>query len=313
MLRLYCQRAFAFNHPVTATLVSVSDAPIMLNVTEVLTTIISDRATAHFRAAYPRAATMPLDLAVAVAHTALAAIGRSDALYHNVEHTTHVTLVGLQILRAKQERERNVSAATWCNTVIALLCHDIGYVRGLCRADTTQALVTGSDGPLFKACVGTSDAVLMPIHVNRGKRFIEEQFGDSPLVDIGFVNACIERTRFPVPDDPWYAQTSDYPGLVRAADLIGQLSDPRYLNKLAAIFYEFEEIGFNDAMGYARPGDLLSAYPGFFDKSVAPYINPAVDYLARTGEGRDILLHLHANLETARSGTRSEMRAAVNS
>ena len=284
----------------------------MLNVTQVLSSIISDRATEHFRTLYPRAPTTLLDLTVAVAETALAAIGRSDALYHNVEHTTHVTLVGLQILRAKQEREQNVAPETWCNTAIALLCHDIGYVRGLCRADTSQALATGTDGPLFKASAGASDAVLMPIHVNRGKRFIEEQFSDSPLVDIAFVNACIERTRFPVPDDPWYAQTTDYPGLVRAADLIGQLSDPRYLNKLAAIFYEFEEIGFNNAMGYVRPGDLLSAYPGFFDKSVAPYIKPAVDYLTRTAEGRDILLHLHANLETARGGNRIALRAAAN-
>ena len=74
----------------------------MLNVTSVLTAIVSERATEHFRSLYPRASGARLDLAVTVAHTALAAIARSDALYHNVEHTTHVTLVGLQILKAKQ-------------------------------------------------------------------------------------------------------------------------------------------------------------------------------------------------------------------
>ena len=156
-------------------------------------------------------------------------------------------------------------------------------------------------------------SVLMPIHVNRGKCFIDEHFIDSDLVDTRFVNACIERTRFPVPDDPWYAQAADYPGLVRAADLIGQLSDPRYLNKLAAIFYEFEEIGFNHNMGYARPGDLLTAYPAFFDRSVAPYIGPGSDYLEHTVEGREILEHLYGNLATARAGAPQDLRAAANS
>ncbi len=284
----------------------------MLNVTTVLTSIVSECATEHFRALYPRASGARLDLAVTVAHTALATIARSDALYHNVEHTAHVTLVGLQILKAKQDRERGVSPETWCNTVIALLCHDIGYVRGLCRADSSTALASGLEGQTFRAVVGTSDAVLMPVHVNRGKRFIDEHFFDSDLVDTCFVNACIERTRFPVPDDPWYAQTDDFPGLVRAADLIGQLSDPRYLSKLSAIFYEFEEVGFNNTLGYNRPGDLLTAYPTFFDKSVAPYIGVAASYLERSAEGRDILSHLYGNLATARAGLPGELRAVAN-
>ena len=284
----------------------------MLNVTSVLTSIVSECAAEHFRALYPRASGARLDLAVTVAHTALAAIARSDALYHNVEHTAHVTLVGLQILKAKQERERVVPPETWCNTVIALLCHDIGYVRGLCRADNSNGLSTGLEGQTFRVVAGASDAVLMPVHVNRGKRFIDEHFFDSDLVDTGFVNACIERTRFPVPADPWYAQTDDFPGLVRAADLIGQLSDPRYLTKLSAIFYEFEEIGFNHALGYSRPGDLLASYPAFFDTSVAPYIGVGASYLEGSAEGREILTQLYGNLSTARAVHWDDLRAVAS-
>jgi hypothetical protein len=33
--------------------------------------------------------------------------------------------------------------------------------------------------------------------------------------------------------------------LVRAADLIGQLGGPHYLQKANALYYEFEEIGIN--------------------------------------------------------------------
>ena len=41
----------------------------------------------------------------------------------------------------------------------------------------------------------------------------------------------IEHTRFPVPDDEAHESTDDFPGLVRAADLIGQLADINYLRK----------------------------------------------------------------------------------
>ncbi len=272
----------------------------MLNVTTVLTTIIRERAAEHFATLYPGQDGAALDLVSEVAEAALTAISSSDALYHNVEHTTHVTLVGLEILKNKQRAEGALPVRTWANAAVALLCHDIGYVRGLCRGDTEQLLATGLDGQALKNVEGSSDAVLMPIHVNRGKRFVEETYLEHDLIDVGFINACIERTRFPVPDDPWYKKTDDFPGLVRAADLIGQLSDPRYLHKLSAIFYEFEEIGFNKLVGYERPGDLLTGYPAFFENSVEPYIGVASSHLKRSLEGRDILDHLYANLSTAR-------------
>ena len=285
----------------------------MLNVTKILIAHIGDHIADHYRELYPQASPARLERVVDTAERALESIGTSDALYHNVEHTAHVTLVGLHILRGKQRAESSVTLEIWCDTVIALLCYDIGYVRGLCRSDTPTELVTGNDAREFEEFGGYSDAVLMPIHVNRGKRFIEEQFIDSDTTDIGFVNACIERTRFPVPEDSWYAQTDDYPGLVRAADLIGQLSDPRYLHKLSAIFYEFEEVGFNASTGYERPGDLLTAYPRFFEASVAPYIGDAENYLEKTDEGKDVLDHLYTNLATAQIAADNSLPTAANS
>ncbi|MEY3329586.1 MAG: hypothetical protein RLZZ115_2469, partial [Cyanobacteriota bacterium] len=46
---------------------------------------------------------------------------------------------------------------------------------------------------------------------------------------INTIQHYIELTRFPVPNDEEHRGTSDYPGLIRAADLIGQLADPRYI------------------------------------------------------------------------------------
>lgn len=285
----------------------------MLNVTKVLVSIIAERADAHFALLYRGNSPAALDFVRQATEAALGAIGRSDALYHNAEHTAHVTLVGLEILKAKAQMEQTLEPTTWANAVVAMLCHDIGYVRGLCRGDNSVTLVTGVDGQSFKNIDGSSDAIMMPVHVNRGKRYVEETYINHPVADIGFINNCIERTRFPVPDEPVYSATADFPGLVRAADLIGQLSDPRYLSKLSAIFYEFEETGFNQRVGYECPGDLLVGYPAFFESAVQPYITDATRYLEHNGAGREILEHLYNNLDIARRASSVPLASAAAS
>jgi hypothetical protein len=61
---------------------------------------------------------------------ALENIANSDALYHNVEHTILVTLVGQAILKGKHLSAGGVLPRDWLHVTMALLCHDIGYVRG---------------------------------------------------------------------------------------------------------------------------------------------------------------------------------------
>ncbi|MGC1848627.1 MAG: metal-dependent phosphohydrolase, partial [Pseudolabrys sp.] len=61
------------------------------------------------------------------ARLAIDCIGGSDALYHNVEHTMLVTLVGLDILRGRQLLVET-SASDFEHFIVACLFHDIGYV-----------------------------------------------------------------------------------------------------------------------------------------------------------------------------------------
>ncbi|MCC7120184.1 MAG: metal-dependent phosphohydrolase [Gammaproteobacteria bacterium] len=273
----------------------------MLNITELLAAEVANRLGSNYAVMFGGADSGHLTAAALIAQRALTSIANSDALYHNVEHSVYVTVVGMQILLGRQILAADVTRDDWLNVTVALLCHDIGYVRGICAIDGIERLATGIGNQSVRVAAGSSDAALMPLHVDRGKRYVSEQFATvQPLIDTAVVQACIERTRFPVPDDPWYQQTADYPGLVRGADLIGQLSDPRYLHKLAAVFYEFEEIGFNRTTGYRKPGDLLQAYPAFFEKNVAPFIADAERYLQQTKDGREILASLYRNLEAAR-------------
>ncbi|NJK28528.1 MAG: metal-dependent phosphohydrolase, partial [Coleofasciculaceae cyanobacterium SM2_3_26] len=203
---------------------------------------------------------------------ALENIANSDALYHNVEHTILVTLVGQEILRGKQIREGGVSCEDWLHFIISLVCHDIGYVKGVCRRDVGGHYATGVDGVLVALPPGASDASLTPYHVDRAKLFVEERFGGHKLIDAEVIKHNIELTRFPVPSAEDHQDTHNFPGLVRAADLIGQLSDPRYLKKIAALFYEFKETGTSDVLGYRHPGDLRKNYAKFYWNGVYPYL-----------------------------------------
>lgn len=229
---------------------------------------------------------------------ALENIANSDALYHNVEHTILVTLVGQEILRGKHIREGGISCEDWMHTIISLLCHDIGYVKGVCRKDQiSQGLyATGVDEAMISLPQGASDASLTPYHVDRGKLFIEERFGGHLIIDARVIKCNIELTRFPVPNDEDHQDKINAPGLVRAADLIGQLSDPRYLKKISALYYEFEETGVNKQLGYHHPGDLRQNYSQFYWKGVYPYIKDALPYLELTLEGRQIIANLYANV-----------------
>lgn len=230
---------------------------------------------------------------------ALENIANSDALYHNLEHTILVTMVGQAILKGKHISQGGVAPKDWLHVVMALLCHDIGYVRGVCRADQHGEYATGVDDQTVKVSEDGTDAVLTPYHVDRSKLFVRERFGGQKLtdeVDAELIASYIERTRFPIPEMDEYQQSGDYPGLVRAADFIGQLGDPNYLRKVPALYYEFLEIGSTDRIGYESPGHMRRNFTKFYWEVIHPYLPEALEFLKVTQEGKFWVSNLYAHV-----------------
>ncbi|MGA8713807.1 MAG: metal-dependent phosphohydrolase, partial [Roseiarcus sp.] len=81
----------------------------------------------------------------ALARSTIECIARSDALYHNFEHTMLVTIVGRDILRGRTLSHR-IEPGDYTNLICACLLHDIGFVRGILSGDTTNEFVVDHTG-----------------------------------------------------------------------------------------------------------------------------------------------------------------------
>ena len=117
-----------------------------------------------------------------LARSTMECLGRTDALYHNLEHTMLVTLVGRDILRGRTLTER-IEATDYDHLIVACLLHDIGYVRGALKGDTKTDFVVDESGRTLTLPRGASDAALTPYHVTRSKMFAYERLGNSPTLE----------------------------------------------------------------------------------------------------------------------------------
>ena len=236
------------------------------------------------------------------ARATIECLARSDALYHNYEHTLQVTMVGCDILHGMMVSQR-IEPADYGHLIVACLLHDIGYVRGILSGDTETEFVIDDKGGKITLPRGASDAALTPHHVDRSKLFAFERLEKVENIDAERIAAAIEMTRFPIPKDRKASESLE-PKLVQAADFIGQLGDPLYARKANALYYEFEEIGTNRQLGYTSPADIIEKYPPFFWNCVSMHIEDGIKYLNMTTSGRQWIANLHHHILCAERAQR---------
>ena len=251
----------------------------------------------HYQRAFPEESRR-VGVLTQSARTALDLLANCDAAYHDIEHSMLVTDVGQAILWGRLSSQGDVGPEDWLHAVVAMLFHDVGYLRGILTEDRAGDYVCDRSGKRVQPPPGSTDAYMAPYHVTRGRLFVEQRFATDPHLNAEVLSSYIEMTRFPVPDDPYYQRVGDLAGLVRAADLIGQLADPRYLQKLSHLYAEFRETGDAERMGYKHAGHLRSTYPAFFYQKVSPLISEGVRLLRRTNVGRQWVAQLYAHVYT---------------
>jgi hypothetical protein len=249
----------------------------------------------YMRRRFGSSQTHLVEMVPSIARIAIECIGNSDALYHNVEHTMLVTLAGHDILRGRALHS-HMPAEDYAHVIIACLTHDIGYVRGLFKADDKDGYVVDATGRKLALPRGASDASLMPYHVDRSKMFVMERIEGIAQLDKQRIARAIEGTRFPPSIPSEQEEADEEAALLRAADLIGQLGDPNYIRKANALYFEFQETGLNRQLGYESPADLVDKYPQFYWNCVAPYVQTAIKYLNVTAPGRQWVANLYSNV-----------------
>jgi len=267
----------------------------MMTVPELAADALGEFLGSYMRKRFGTTQTHLVEMVPSIARIALECIGNSDALYHDVEHTLLVTLAGHDIMRGRA-LHTNIQAEDYAHVIIACLTHDIGYVRGLFKADDDDGFIVDATGRKVTLPRGASDAALLPYHVDRSKLYVMEKIEGVSQLDKARIARAIEGTRFPASLPSANEECEEEASILRAADLIGQLGDPHYIRKANALWSEFQEAGLNKQLGYESPADIVNRYPQFYWNCIAPHVQTAVRYLNVTSSGRQWVSNLYSNV-----------------
>ena len=152
-----------------------------------------------------------------------------DTAYHDITHTLQASLCLVELIHHRHlTRTRpHITADDFRRTLVAVLFHDIGYLK---KAGDTEG----------------SGAKYTHLHEQRScefaRAFLEQR--EWPDDDIRFVENLIGSTgpRVDVSQIPFRSQTERMLGqAVCTADYLGQMSDPHYPDRLGILFDEFAE------------------------------------------------------------------------
>ena len=154
----------------------------MITVPEVMAHALGSFLAAETRRRFRLSHANLADFLPYISRLTLECIGNSDALYHNIEHSMLVTLVGHDILMGRSLM-RPTTPRDYSNFILACLTHDIGYVRGVVQGDGDGAYIADVTGRTIRLPIGSSDAAMAPYHVDRSKLFVIERFDTVDYLD----------------------------------------------------------------------------------------------------------------------------------
>src|SRR5678815_1919421 len=145
----------------------------MITVPELSAEALGSFLTSHLGRRFSSTEAELTELVPSVARLALECIGNSDALYHNVEHTMLVTLVGYDIMKGRALLTPT-TPSDYSHLLVACMYHDIGYVRGILKGDGADGYVIDARGNKTEIPRGSSDASLLHYHVDLSLIHISE-------------------------------------------------------------------------------------------------------------------------------------------
>ncbi len=267
----------------------------MFKPSDILIDAFVERVRADFVRVYGAREQERLHCLVWVARMALTRMTFTNALYTNLTMTMLTTQVATDILRGRVVARGDVSADDWLHFTSASLCYLVGFVRGSVKGDSGRLCVIDEAGNTAELQRGQSDGALYPWGVPRGKLFVQQFFRGHSLVDGERLASCIEYTHYPALRDRNH-ETGNWPGLLRGAQTIAVVSDPRFTQRLKFFYLQLKEAGVAQSLSFNSAADVFDSMPSSFWKFLFPMIGDAIDYLKYTGDGQTWLANMNAHM-----------------
>ena len=168
--------------------------------------------------------------------------------YHDLTHTFDIFLVTARLIHGYVINNYGLSERKVLLGLISALMHDTGYITTIDDQKGTGAKYTLT-------------------HITRSVDFIEKYFKKNHLSqsDFNFCRNCISCTN--INTDPEIINFSSpeekvLGKILGISDLLGQMADRSYLEKLFLLYIEFEE---GNVQGFKSEIDLLQQTVGFFE------------------------------------------------
>jgi len=171
----------------------------------------------------------------------------SNTKYHDLEHTGAVVLAAARLMHGAFVEGYSISAKNINIGLIGAMFHDIGFIQ-------TESDVIGSGA---KYTVGHEERSIdfMKQYLSK-KSFSAQDIEDcTHLIMCTILNLAINEIPFRSDDIKLLGQ------IVGSADLLAQMADREYLEKLFMLFREFEEAGLPE---YGSELELLKKTKDFY-------------------------------------------------
>ena len=179
--------------------------------------------------------------------------------YHDFNHVCGVFLATARLLHGAGLENNSFSGRQIVLALISALLHDSWYIQETHDTEGTGSKYTAN-------------------HVQRSMDFLSchgESFGFSAkdITDSNAIMLCTDLS-FDISTIAFSSERIELLGkILGSADLLAQMADRTYLEKLLFLYYEFKEAGFGD---YQSELDLLRKATGFY-KSISQRLEKTLD------------------------------------
>ena len=168
--------------------------------------------------------------------------------YHDLRHANNTLLAMARLIHGARIKGFEFSESELVSGLVAAILHDVGYIP--------EASDNEGTGAKYKAT-----------HEQRSKDFLSRHgrafsLSTRQIADGRAIIACTDMEL----DIPTVSFSSENIGLLGkmlgTGDLLAQLGDPAYLEKLPLLYKEFEEAGLDE---YKDELDIIQKAPAFYD------------------------------------------------